>query len=121
MPLDSSVVGGGPERAKQISSSGCVCGGAVGVGSASGVPSSVVGSVGGVAPGGKQLSAKKSLKLSSLADDMIGPPSATGSHQDESFRVRLHHLFAQIEREFELLHAENLSRKYDIPGIGQGW
>ncbi|XP_001649514.2 WD repeat-containing protein 37 [Aedes aegypti] len=117
MPLDSSVVGGGSERAKQISSSGCVCGGAVGVGSASGVPSSVVGSVGGVAPGGKQLSAKKSLKLSSLADDMIGPPSATGSHQDESFRVRLHHLFAQIEREFELLHAENLSLQEKLEAV----
>lgn len=103
MPLDGSAVGGGPDRGKQISSTGCVCGA---VGSAGGAIGAGVGG-----PGGKQLAAKKSLKLSSLADDMIGPPSATGSHHEEPFRARLHHLFAQIEREFELLHAENLSCK----------
>ena len=53
----------------------------------------------------KQIAAKRSLKLSSLAEDIVLPSSG----QEEPFRARLHALFTQIEKEFELLYAENLS------------
>lgn len=63
------------------------------------------------------MAAKRSLKLSSLADDMLAA-SGSGHHQqqEEPFRARLHQLFAQIEREFELLHAENLNCEFRLFG-----
>lgn len=49
----------------------------------------------------------RTTRLSSLAEDMgINIPDET------PFRARLHHLFAQIEKEFELLYLENLSCTY---------
>ncbi|XP_055613295.1 WD repeat-containing protein 37 [Uranotaenia lowii] len=125
MPLESGLPGVAGAKPLMLGAT-CVCG-AAGGGAAAGASggagvvgvtasSTSVGSTGATSVGGstsKQLvAAKKSLKLSSLADDMligIGPPSATGSHHEEPFRARLHQLFSQIEREFELLHAENLS------------
>lgn len=49
--------------------------------------------------------AEKSRRLTSLAEDFPG--------DDAPFRQRLHLLFSQIEKEFELVFLENLSRKYD--------
>lgn len=49
--------------------------------------------------------AEKSRRLTSLAEDYPG--------DDAPFRTRLHLLFTQIEREFELVFLENLSCKYD--------
>ncbi|KAM7360935.1 WD repeat domain 37 [Cochliomyia hominivorax] len=46
----------------------------------------------------------RSARLSSLAEDMgMTLPDET------PYRARLHHLFAQIEKEFEMLYLENLS------------
>lgn len=51
----------------------------------------------------------RTSRLSSLAEDMgMNIPDET------PFRARLHHLFAQIEKEFELLYLENLSCKFRI-------
>lgn len=47
--------------------------------------------------------AEKSRRLTSLAEDYPG--------EDAPFRQRLHLLFSQIEKEFELVFLENLSRK----------
>lgn len=47
---------------------------------------------------------KRTSRLSSLAEDICPP-------DDAPFRMRLHLLFAQIEKEFETLYLENLSRK----------
>lgn len=44
-------------------------------------------------------------RLSSLAEDITIP-------EDAPFRVRLHSLFGQIEKEFEMLYLENLSCMY---------
>lgn len=46
----------------------------------------------------------RTSRLSSLAEDMCPP-------DDAPFRIRLHLLFSQIEKEFELLYVENLNRK----------
>lgn len=46
----------------------------------------------------------KSRRLASLAEDIYPP-------DDAPFRQRLHLLFSQIEKEFELLYIENLSCK----------
>lgn len=48
--------------------------------------------------------AEKSRRLTSLAEDYPG--------DDAPFRQRLHLLFSQIEKEFELVFLENLSCKY---------
>lgn len=49
-------------------------------------------------------------RIISLAEDlgMMIP-------EDAPFRIRLHHLFAQIEKEFELLYLENLHCKTPLP------
>lgn len=47
---------------------------------------------------------KRTGRLSSLAEDFC-------PQDDAPFRIRLHLLFAQIEKEFETLYLENLSRK----------
>lgn len=47
---------------------------------------------------------EKARRLTSLAEDIY-----TGD--DAPFRQRLHLLFSQIEKEFELLYMENLSCK----------
>lgn len=47
---------------------------------------------------------KRNSRLASLAEDFI--PT-----DDAPFRARLHLLFSQIEKEFELLYIENLSCK----------
>lgn len=90
---------------------GCVCGGGVAgsvpVGTGSGGLQTPSGSAAG------KMAAKRALKLSSLADDMIGP----GHQEQEPFRARLHQLFAQIEREFDLLHAENLSLQEKLEAV----
>lgn len=49
---------------------------------------------------------EKARRLTSLAEDIY-----TGD--DAPFRQRLHLLFSQIEKEFELLYLENLSCKYN--------
>lgn len=46
-----------------------------------------------------------SNRLSSLVED-------SGQPDDAPYRVRLHHLFSQIEKEFELLYIENINCKY---------
>lgn len=46
---------------------------------------------------------EKSRRLASLAEDF---PT-----DDAPFRQRLHHLFSQIEKEFEKVFLENLTRK----------
>lgn len=48
--------------------------------------------------------AEKSRRLTSLAEDCPG--------DDAPFRQRLHLLFSQIEKEFELVFLENLSCTY---------
>uniref|UniRef100_A0A1A9W5P9 WD repeat-containing protein 37 n=1 Tax=Glossina brevipalpis TaxID=37001 RepID=A0A1A9W5P9_9MUSC len=54
----------------------------------------------------------RSSRLSSLAEDM-----GTGGTPDEvPFRSRLHYLFAQIEKEFELLYLENLNLQDKLDG-----
>lgn len=49
--------------------------------------------------------AEKSRRLTSLAEDFPG--------DEAPFRQRLHSLFSQIEKEFELVFLENLSCKYE--------
>lgn len=49
---------------------------------------------------------EKTRRLASLAEDF---PT-----DDAPFRQRLHLLFSQIEKEFELVFLENLSREYSI-------
>lgn len=51
----------------------------------------------------------RTARLSSLVEDM-GMPLP----DEIPYRVRLHHLFAQIEKEFEILYLENLSCKHVI-------
>ncbi|XP_055371759.1 WD repeat-containing protein 37 [Condylostylus longicornis] len=56
-------------------------------------------------------SKQRSSRLSSLAEDLIadeGPP----------FRARLHILFSQIEKEFELLYIENLNLQEKLESLG---
>lgn len=48
------------------------------------------------------------LRLSSLLEDGDVAAAATA---DAPFRMRLHSLFAQIEKEFESLYMENVGRK----------
>lgn len=50
--------------------------------------------------------ADKTRRLTSLAEDF--------PVDDAPFRQRLHLLFSQIEKEFELVFLENLSRKFII-------
>lgn len=50
-------------------------------------------------------SKNRSARLSSLAEDISIIP------EDAPFRARLHMLFSQIEKEFELLYLENLNCK----------
>lgn len=57
----------------------------------------------------KSSSKHRSTRLSSLAEDM-----GMNIPDDTPFRARLHHLFAQIEKEFEMLYLENLSCEYLI-------
>lgn len=45
-------------------------------------------------------------RLTSLTEDISIIP------EDAPYRNRLHYLFAQIEKEFEQLYLENLSREY---------
>lgn len=49
-------------------------------------------------------SKNRASRLSSLAEDANAP-------EDAPFRARLHLLFSQIEKEFELMYIENLNRK----------
>lgn len=51
----------------------------------------------------------RSARLSSLAEDM-----GMTLPDDTPYRARLHHLFAQIEKEFEMLYLENLSCKFNL-------
>lgn len=69
----------------------------------SGSSSGVSGGVAGI---------KKSLRLTSLAEDIIPP-------EDAPFRARLHALFSQIEKEFEILYIENLNCKFPIEILSQ--
>uniref|UniRef100_A0A182JCS6 WD repeat-containing protein 37 n=1 Tax=Anopheles atroparvus TaxID=41427 RepID=A0A182JCS6_ANOAO len=126
MPLDASS-SKQPSVTPSSVSSGSVIGGvgggsggggAVGGGGGSSSGSGVtgVGSAGGSVSGAsaKQMSAKRSLKLGSLAEDIM--PSTLGG-SEEPFRARLHHLFAQIEKEFELLHAENMNLREKLEAV----
>ncbi|XP_050100016.1 WD repeat-containing protein 37 [Anopheles aquasalis] len=65
---------------------------------------------------GKQSNAKRSLKLSSLADDLKPIGLAAGSGE-EPFRARLHDLFSQIEKEFEVLYFENVALREKLDAI----
>lgn len=47
-------------------------------------------------------------RLSSLTEDA----AAADGTVDAPFRVRLHSLFAQIEKEFEALYLENINRMF---------
>lgn len=49
----------------------------------------------------------RTARLSSLAEDM-----GMTIPDEPPYRARLHHLFAQIEKEFEMLYLENLSCKF---------
>jgi len=51
---------------------------------------------------GNKSGPKKASRLSSLIEDTINV-------DDAPFRARLHILFSQIEKEFELLYLENLN------------
>lgn len=59
-----------------------------------------------------KLAAKRSGgRLNSLLEDAALAGGAGAAGVDAPFRARLHSLFAQIEKEFEQLYAENLGRK----------
>lgn len=53
-----------------------------------------------------KISKQRTSRLSSLIEDMCPVDEAP-------FRARLHLLFSQIEKEFELLYLENLNCKYN--------
>lgn len=53
--------------------------------------------------------AEKTRRLTSLVEDFAA--------EDAPFRQRLHLLFSQIEKEFELLYLENLSCKSSMSSI----
>lgn len=55
-----------------------------------------------------QKNQKRTTRLSSLAEDFCCPVD------DAPFRIRLHMLFSQIEKEFEMLYLENLNCKVYI-------
>lgn len=110
MPLDSGIVGISGNPVGAAAAAAAAAGGSASGGLAQTPSGSSVVS-------GK-MAAKRSLKLSSLADDMLAA-SGSGHHQqqEEPFRARLHQLFAQIEREFELLHAENLNLQEKLEAV----
>lgn len=56
--------------------------------------------------GNIKLAKRTAGRLSSLTEDAAVADGAV----DAPFRVRLHSLFAQIEKEFEALYLENLNR-----------
>ncbi|XP_055906700.1 WD repeat-containing protein 37 [Eupeodes corollae] len=56
-------------------------------------------------------SSKRGSRLSSLAEDLSIP-------DDAPFRGRLHMLFSQIEKEFELLYMENLTLQEKLESLG---
>lgn len=57
------------------------------------------------APGkSAKISKRTTSRLSSLAED--------AADLDAPFRAKLHSLFAQIEKEFEVLYLENLNCEY---------
>uniref|UniRef100_A0A182W355 WD repeat-containing protein 37 n=1 Tax=Anopheles minimus TaxID=112268 RepID=A0A182W355_9DIPT len=129
MPLDgssskqpavasSSVSGGATGAGGTTAGSGGPAGvagiGVGGSGTGPVVTGATAGGVSGASVMGKQLTAKRSLKLGSLAEDMM-PGSLGGG--EESFRARLHHLFSQIEKEFELLHVENMSLREKLEAV----
>lgn len=53
---------------------------------------------------------KRASRLTSLVEDLIPP-------DDAPFRARLHVLFSQIEKEFELLYIENLNLQEKLDAI----
>lgn len=66
--------------------------------------SSVKASGSGSNAASAKISKHRTSRLSSLIEDMCPVDEAP-------FRARLHLLFSQIEKEFELLYLENLNRK----------
>lgn len=54
-----------------------------------------------------KISKQRTSRLSSLIEDICPVDEAP-------FRARLHLLFSQIEKEFEILYLENLSRKQHV-------
>ncbi|XP_058058112.1 WD repeat-containing protein 37 [Anopheles bellator] len=115
-PVTPSSVGSGIAG----SAGGSGSSGASAGGHTSGAGSLVTGVVGSANSAGsssalgKQMNAKRSLKLSSLAEDIVPP----GVVSDEApFRARLHHLFSQIEKEFELMYIENVNLREKLDAV----